>query len=226
MTRNVGGRGVRAVARWAAALVVCGVGLSMVGAGCGAEAPAPAGAADEQMVSRAVVHFAPDGTYTIQYSEITAAEQQEELAARARAQMAPVDGLGQAAEAITQDGSCTSSDDWFFDEPVGMTPVNEVCFTGTGTIDLSTVARGSGNWAGAIQSYLTQAYLGHVNGGGECFNFPIKTVQTNGSLGLTDLTLGSSCCSGSEQWCYCSKCPTLSHCTTTEQACFNWCVSC
>jgi hypothetical protein len=196
-------------------------------AGCGAESPTETGTSDDRLVSRAVVHFAEDGTYTVQYSQITVTEQREELMARARAALAPIDGLGTAVEAITQDGSCTSSDDWFFDQQVGVTPVNEVCFTGAGTIDLSTVTRGtSGNWASVIQSYLLQAYVGHVSGGGECINFGITSTQTNKNLELSSLTLGSSCCTGTKQWCYCSTCPELAHCETTAQSCFNFCLSC
>lgn len=200
--------------------------LALSLAACGAEAPAGTGSASEQLVSRAVVHFAPDGTYTIQYSEITSAEQQAELTARARANLAPTeaptDGLGTAVEAITTDGSCSSSDDWFFDQPVGVTPVNEVCFTGTGTIDLGTVSRGTGSWADAVESYLGQAYNGHFSGGGECFSFPINSTQTN-TIGLEDLTLGSACCTGTKQWCYCSLCPNESFCATSLLVCENWC---
>ncbi len=158
---------------------------SLLGAAAAGSAPAPdpsAGAALPRILSETKVTFAPDGSHTIEVFHPS------------------TDGL--SPRSLTVSGGCTGPLEAFFDAPVGAAEANEVCFSGTGTIELSDVARpGGGTWSGVIQSYLTQASAGYFSvdaaGDSRCSAFGVTTTQTN--LAESDanalyLTVGPSAC--------------------------------
>jgi hypothetical protein len=212
-------------------LVVCALLSAGVLAGalsaCGERGPEGADVPGATIVAtRTVVRIAPDGTVTQSVESITEAEEAWRTAARASADENVTLGLGTAAEALSVDGSCTSSDDLFFDEPVGVA-ANELCISGTGSVDLATLCRGvgcTGNWNGAIQSLTAQATNGHsmTSDGLECSDFAQSATQKNGWTNEI-LYLGSSCCAPTQIWCGCGGEFPQSACEANCRACALFC---
>jgi hypothetical protein len=163
-----------------ASLVVGVVGSSLVACVAQPSTPEEAEAAEAQSARTVtIVTLLPDGTHTT------------------RVEPAP-GGDGLATESLTKAGGCPASSDWFFDEPGGQG--NEICFSGTGTVDLSTFADGTGTWAEKIASYTTQASDGYFSanttGTENCLALPadavaadVPTLTCSGRY----LTLGAAC---------------------------------
>jgi hypothetical protein len=76
-------------------------------------------------------------------------------------------GIGTATSALSTSG-CNAASLRLFDTLVGESMENQVCFVGTGTVNLATIPRGSnGNWAGAVKNIrpsFTQVGTGNVGG--------------------------------------------------------------
>jgi hypothetical protein len=164
----------------------------------GSASPTPRGVA-----TLSVVTFAQDGTWSL-------------------AVQSSGDG-GPKAGGLTVEAACNAPLEAFFDQPVGAASTNELCFSGTGTIALATIPKpGGGTWAGAIESYVTQANAGYVSmdatGYDFCAPFAEALVQTNlvgASAKLGYLTIGPAAC----------PVPSPPLCTSAEWLCKAECPS-
>jgi hypothetical protein len=139
-------------------------------AGCGAgDGSAETSPASDGLVSVTAVRFNPDGTTTQVERRITReAEQAEYLALKGGATRETPMAVTNAP--IAQDVACGTSDTWLYDGPNASG--NRICFSGTGTADLTQFHDWScsrtfcieSSWAGKVASYYPGGYMGHFTG--------------------------------------------------------------
>lgn len=150
-------------------------------AGCSSSAPAPSSDSTPIRTARTVthVHLSPDGNHTIKVDTVPA-----------------VDSV--SPQSIMVDTTCTSSEDWFFDG--SSCSGNELCLSGTGTLDLSTVADGSGTWKGVIQAYESQLSDGYFSASSDgytkCAQFGMTsscTAAPDAAANIDYVNLGYTC---------------------------------
>lgn len=141
--------------------------LSLALAGCVGAGDVETGAPQEEaQFTRTIVHLDADGSRTVKVVAITAAEQRADVEALARAggHVTLEDGaehVASAGQALSRDTSCLGSSIWLFDLP-NMTG-NEICFSGTGTVDLRDYGRGNGGlWARNVVSFWAGTRAGSL----------------------------------------------------------------
>lgn len=145
----------------------------------------------DEVYTRTIVHLAEDGTERVVQVQITRAEQLREQAERVAVASGEHEGLGTAAQAITQDSSCAGSSMWIFDQT--NLAGNEICFHGAGSAFLGNYCRTAGcgsTWNHAVRSYWSGnedglfSYYGSFECGsshGTCDQFSTYQQQTTAS---------------------------------------------
>ncbi|MCC6555075.1 MAG: hypothetical protein IT372_19070 [Polyangiaceae bacterium] len=108
----------------------------------------------DEVYTRTIVHLAEDGTERVVQVQITRAEQLREPAELAAIASGEREGLGTAAQAISQDFSCLDTSIQMYDQ-TNFTG-NEICFSGSGATYLYNYCRTGDcmlRWNQAVRSY-------------------------------------------------------------------------